>query len=196
MRYRGFGKTRQHRDRINPHSLRRDFGSGTCARHAAGSESGLHHRIRNPVHCTENEKKNEERSVLPRNQTQTHTASQAMRRCFTLCVCVCVCVFGDSLCAPICASTHSISHSGSQSQQQQQQHTLRVHVCMCLLLLLGGPKRGGPFLVTSGRTWDMKKNSWAPKLFYDNIPAHGGSTSQSAVWHDDACLGAKPNKAG
>jgi hypothetical protein len=105
-------------------------------------------------------------------------------------------VFGDSLCAPM--RTLTPSHSGSQSQQQQQQHIHCVCVCVCVcmcvcLLLLVGWSKTGPFLGTSGRTWDMKKNSWAPKLFYDNIPAHGGSTPQSTVWHDDGLIHVGPS---
>jgi hypothetical protein len=100
--------------------------------------------------------------------------------CFTLCVCLL------TLCAPICASTHSDRNRSSSNNTRC--------VCVCLLLLVGGggPKRG-PFLGTSGRTWDMKKNSWAPKLFYDNMPAHGGSTPQSAVWHDDGLIHVGPS---
>jgi hypothetical protein len=84
------------------------------------------------------------------------------------------------------SNAHSISHSGSQSQQQQQQqHTLRV--CVPVVVGGGGPK-GGPFLGTSGRTWDMKKNNWVPKLFYDNMPAHGGSTPRPSSQDSMAAL--------
>jgi hypothetical protein len=107
------------------------------------------------------------------------------RSCAALCFTLCVCLV--TLCGPM--RIHFISHGIAIAAATT--HTACVCMCVCLLLL-GGPKRG-PFLVTSGRTWDMKKNSWAPKLFYDNMPAHGGSTPQSAVWHDDGLIHVGPS---
>jgi hypothetical protein len=110
------------------------------------------------------------------------------RNCAALCFVVRV--FGDSL----CPHAHPLTRirDRNRSSSSNNTHCVCVHVCACCCCWLGGPKRG-PFLVTSGRTWDMKKNSWAPKLFYDNMPAHGGSTPQSAVWHDDGLIHVRPS---
>jgi hypothetical protein len=107
------------------------------------------------------------------------------RNCAALCFVVRV--FGDTL----CPRAHPLTPIAIAAATT---HIVRVCACVyaCCCCWLGGPKRG-PFLVTSGRTWDMKKNSWAPKLFYDNMPAHGGSTPQSAVWHDDGLIHVRPS---
>jgi hypothetical protein len=112
------------------------------------------------------------------------------RNCAACCVSLCVCLV--TLSVP--PYPHPLTPFRIRDRNRSSSSNNTRCVCVCLLLLVGGggPKRG-PFLGTSGRTWDMKKNSWAPKLFYDNIPAHGGSTPQSAVWHDDGLIHVGPS---
>jgi hypothetical protein len=109
------------------------------------------------------------------------------------CVCVCVCVCLVTLSVPPYAHPLTPFRIRDRNRSSNSNNTPCVCMCVCACCCwLGGPKRG-PFLGTSGRTWDMKKNSWAPKLFYDNMPAHGGSTPQSAVWHDDGLIHVGPS---